>query len=83
MHFHVGHQQIMQCHFLLLRFLYTVLESGQIPILPIDEEDGLELCPLLASIWTHCSVTATKAGRNRDKRQKIREFCIAMKPFIE
>ena len=39
----------------------------------------------MATIWTHCSITATKAGKGHggNKQQIIKHFCTAMKQFID
>ena len=61
-----------------------VLESGVIVTLSPKEEDiSRESYPIMATIWTHCSINATKAGGKGQEQQSIRHFCQAMKQFIE
>jgi len=70
-----------------LESIKSVLESGMIVTLSPHEEDiSRESYPNMATIWTHCSINATKAGKGQmggSKQQTIKHFCDAMKQFID
>ena len=69
--------------------LFSALESETIITPPMQNETAesipQESYPLMATIWTHCYMKSTKAGKFRGmtKHQMIKAFSTAMKPFIE